>query len=320
MDVIDLEEEKKKPGRPRKKNASNSIPHDGIVSDASDPRLWLDAVYDNPTMFKKIFTTFKNFDVEKIYVKFDPNGIKMYSPDSINKNNIYCTIDGQRMNRYYCKTTIDIIFSICTIKRILTELTKECSSITFTMTESMINNKITVITNEARINVNSYSTLEVLQNNEYKWEEIEEKIARIKDYPVSFELPAKFFKTKIVNLRLCADITTIEKNGNGNLRFTTPYKDEHGENITRFESPEKIGLKEDIQDDNIFAVSLYLEHIKTVATTAITNEINIYADKDKDVVFLFYLDQDEQYNEKKILKSEKARIYILTPIIRNSLT
>jgi len=316
---MDPDEKKKgKPGRPRKNNVSSSIPRDGIVTDVQDKQYHLDVLYDNPSMFKKIFTTYKNFDVDKIYIKFDAEGIKMCAPDSIDKNHIFSIISGQKLNRYYCKQTIDIILSICVIKRILTELTKECTTIAFSMTENMLNNKIAVTTNEDKLNVDSYSTLEISQNLEFKWEEIEEKIKKIEDYPINFELPTKYFKAKIGNLRNCASVLTIEKNGDGNLKFSTPFKDDRGENISSFKSSDRINLKANIEESAIFAVSLYLDHIKSVASTSITNEIHIYADKDRDVVFMFLLDQDELCDKKtKIQETERARIYIATSIVRN---
>jgi hypothetical protein len=316
---ISADEEKKKPGRPRKKNVNTSIPHDGIVDSASDDRLWLDILYDNPSMFKKIFTTYKNFDVEKIFIKFDAKEIKMCAPDSIGKNYIYCIISGNKLNRYFCKVQIDIILSICSVKRILTELTKECGSIAFSMTEKMINDKLAITTNESKLDIDSYSTLEIVQNNEFKWEIIEDKIKMLDDYPINFELPAKYFKNKIGNLRSCADTLTIEKNGSGNLKFSTPFKDERGENISSFKSSNAIHLNSNIKENTIFAVSLYLEHIKSVASTTITESVRIYADKERDTIFMFLLDQDEHCNDlqqKKINESEKAKIYITTSIAK----
>ena len=63
-----------------------------------------------------------------------------------------------------------------------------------------------------------------------------------------------------------------------------------------------------------------MEHIKSVASTNISDMITIYADKHHDIIFRFILDVDEQQgpSRNKIPKSERARVYITTEIIRSS--
>ena len=311
---MSADEEKKRPGRPRKKQAGFVIPYTGIITSEHEESI-LDIIYENPIMFKKIFTIFKTHNVESIHVKFEPTMTKMYAQDPIKKNQIYIEVLGDKMNRHYCKYTIDVIINSDVYKRILSSITKECIFIGFNMTTM---HRLILITKIPEHDMETHSHLDVQENLEYNWN-IEDFIKDINTYNLNFELSAKIFRTKITNLKSCADVLIIEKNGHKPLKFNAVYNDKHGEDNTFFLTDDKIKLYSNLSENDLFGTSVYLEHIKSVASTNIADNIIIYVDKVRDIVFKFILDMDEQPIEgkrNKVNESERARVYITTEIIK----
>jgi hypothetical protein len=308
---------KKKPGRPRKKNTNVVIPKKTLI-DGNFNKI-VDILYENPGMFKKIFNIFKNYSVEDIHIKFEKEVMKMYSTDSIKKNKIYVEIYGNKMYKYECHDPTKIIISLCVAKRILTEITKESSTCGFTIEDNNSTNKIILITSNPDHDIETHSHLDYSIDTEYEWE-IEELINQRDKYPIQFELSSKFFKNKVSNLKPFASIMTFEKNNDGYLRINAMYKDHHGETNSFFKSPEKIKLISNIAENDIFAAPVYLDYIKSVTSSLISDDISIFADKERDLIFMFLLDQDEVSQEGKHIKApgtEHAKIFIATELVKN---
>jgi len=316
MDAPEVKKDdaKKRPGRPRKKHHGFTVPYLGIVT-ATQSEAIVNIVYDNPIMFKKILTIYKTYNVGKIFIKFEPTLTKMYAVDTIEKNGIYVEILGDKMNEYYCKSTIDIEIDNDVFTRILSEITKDCGRIELNMATP---NRLNVITKNSEYEIDTHSEFNTRINAEYDWA-IEETISTIDDYSIIFELPTKVLKTKITNLKQHADILEIEKNGTNFLKFNVEYKDHCGTNRTYFKCDDKIKMRSTINDGDLFGVSVNLEHIKSVASASIADTITIYADKVNDLVFGFILDLDESEARRgKVYDSERARVYVTTKIIKTA--
>lgn len=313
---VKKDDEKKRPGRPRKKHHGFSIPYSGIITSMQSESI-VNIVYDNPIMFKKILTIYKTYSVDKIYVKFEPTLTKMYAVDGIEKNGIYVEILGDKMNKYYCKSTVDTEIDHDVYTRILAEITKDCSCIELNMTTPT---QLNVITKNTEYAIDTHSEFNVRENAEYDWA-IENTIANIDDYNISFELPAKVLKMKITNLKPYAEVLEIEKNGTNPLKFNVEYKDHCGTNRTYFMCEDKIKMRSNVGEGDLFGVSVNLEHIKSIASASIADTITIYADKMNDLVFGFILDLDELPSEgrrSKVRESERARVYVTTKIIKTA--
>lgn len=312
---------KKKPGRPRKQITKKKIDRLGIVSEptningTNDPRLInvFELVYDNPIMFKKIFSLFKSMAVDSIRLKLENNFIKMYAIDHTESNQIYIKIYGSRMNRYYLKKELECGLGPTNIQKILQTLNKDCAKIYLYTNTQYERSKIKIGLSNDEMSEESIYTVDQDQLPEYDWS-IEKELELEEFYPLKFELPFKHFKKKVTDFKLLGDIMRIEKNKKGFLKLSYNFSNNKGDQNTFFKDPAKINMISLI-DDEIFSTSVYLDYIKPLSSSLIADTIKISACIDRKIIFTALLDQEEE-NKKKIPKTEKCEIKIITKIVK----
>lgn len=314
---------KKKPGRPRKTIIKKTIPKLGIVNEPSnatsqDSRLVniFEILYDNPIMFKKIFALFKSMSVENIRMKLEKEYIKMYALDHMDVNQIYIKIYGNRMNRYYLNKTFECGLGSINIQKILQTLNKDCAKIYFFTNAQYERSKIKIGLANDEIEDDSIYTIDLNQIDEYDWS-VEQELEQEEFYPLKFELPFKYFKKKINDFKLLGEIMKIEKHGENNLRLSYNFSNNKGDQNTYFKNPGKICLRSLIDPGEIFSTSVYLDHVKPLASSLIAETIHISACVGKKIIFTALLDQDLDLNDKeKKPNTERCEIKVITDIVK----
>jgi len=99
---------KKRPGRPRKTAPQQPKPKLGIVNSPQDDCHHIEFLYDDPSVFKKLWAFFKAMSVDKLHMIFTKENIFIYCVDHHMKSQIRVKIDCSKVNHYYCKEYIDI--------------------------------------------------------------------------------------------------------------------------------------------------------------------------------------------------------------------
>jgi hypothetical protein len=323
--------EKKRPGRPKKKIEKKEVVNDGIVNvplnkhlEETEPNLVnvVEIVYTNPMMMRKIFHLFKIMSVENVTMQFNKTHTKLYGIDNLEKNEIYVKIFGDKMNRYYCEEPLEISFGPRNINKILQTLTKDHGQIILAITRQYKRSRILFILTNDEIEEDSINNIEIDNIEHYDWI-IEKELKKEKHYPIKFELPAKYFKKKISDIEPLTDILRIEKTGFSPLKWTYNFKDKKGFNETPFKNPWKINMRSTIDEEEIFSTSVCLEHIRPFSSSLIADEIHISADKEHNLIFTAYLDQDESplsttQKKCKLAGTERCIIKVVTEIIKSS--
>lgn len=279
---------KKKPGRPKNPTTCVPIEVHGIVKEPVNPGDVLELVYSNPTMFKKLFLLYKQYEVSEIEMNFDPAGLKIVTKDHIGKSNIYATIDGGCTNLYYCKQLMRICVNRDSLEKILKALIKTNYKITFVLREEDYRKTLHLITRDAEFNTEDTYAIDVV----FKPEEF----ARMAyndddtDYPIKFQLTSKHFKSRINHIRELSPTLTIQKSGDDPLQFTFDKAQKiHWTSV--YNDPEKIKLKSTILPDDIFNASVVIDYIKPFSNSSIGDEVFIAADKHKKMSFMTRLDK-----------------------------
>lgn len=317
---------KKRPGRPKKEIPKKVIPKLGIVDEPSnmkltnDPRMLnsFELVYDNPIMFKKIFTLFKSMAVEdSIRIKLEKTFIKMYAVDMTASTQIFVKIRGDRMNRYYTSRVLEFGLDPIKIQKILQTLNKDYTKMAWFTSVQFENSKIKIGLSNDEMEEDSVYTIDHVQIDPYDWS-VETELEQEHDYPLKFELPFKFFKKKVTDFKLLGDVMKIEKHGEHPLKLSYNFSNNRGDQTTIFRNPCKINLVSRIEPGEIFSTSVYLDRIKPLAGTLISDNIQISAHKQQKIIFTALLDQDERSSKEKIPDSEKCEIKILIKISENA--
>lgn len=317
--VVTEDVPKKKPGRPKKQIIKKTVPKLGIVNEPSnnnftDVRMIniFELLYDNPLMFKKIFSLFKSMFAETITVKLEKENIKMYALNHYKTAQIYVNIKGNKMNRYYLNKPLEFGLSSGNIQKIFQTLNKNCSKISWFTSLQHERSKIKIGLTNDEMEEDSIYTLDLDQVPEYNWA-VEEELALEQDYMLKFELPSSYFKKKVNDFILLGKIMKIEKHGDNPLRLS--YVFENGNQNTSFKNIDKIKLNSKIGPNDIFSTSVYLSSIKPLASSLISDYMQVSACIDKKIIFTALLDQDEKLNKEKIPDSEKCEIKILVDFV-----
>ena len=147
---------KKKPGRPKKKIVNTPIEVHGIVENAINEEDVMELVYCNPTMFKKLLSLYKQFEISEVEMNFSQHELKIIAKDHLCKSTIYTIIDGHCMNLYYCKHPVRICVKRDNLERVLGTLGKNHYKITFVLKDNYRSTMYMIIKDLEYDNENSF--------------------------------------------------------------------------------------------------------------------------------------------------------------------
>lgn len=279
---------RKKPGRPRKKAPVVSIETRGIIAAPVNEGDIVELVYGNPSLFKKILQMLKAFEVGEIEMCFDPEGLNIYAVDHLNKSNIYVSIAGKYMNLYYCKQPLRICVKRNSMDKVFGSIGQNHYKITFILKEDYRSTMYMIVKDLEYDNDDSYE-VDVVFRPENIMPEVQDNDA---DYPVKFMISSKHFKSRIGSIRKLSGTLTIQKCGDQPLQFT--FDKAQRVNWTGvYHDPGKINLQANIPPNDIFNVSVSIDYIKPFSTSIIGDDVYIAADKRKKMSFMTHIDKKE---------------------------
>lgn len=307
---------KKKPGRPRK--AANAIvDRTGVAEVArckeASPQMEfiVEMEYENPTMFKHIFTAFKQLGATEVHVRFERDCMRMLCEDHTGVNQMLVTIYGKQMVFYYVESTYDISISPSEFQNILNSINVNHNLISFTtrrierdlkLTVNLINDKTAMLskydTNIKRNDGKMWNTLPALQGTDI--------------YSLRFVLDCKVFKKCIASTDTITNVITIEKTGTGDLRFAFTYTTKNGDGAHIFRDHKLINLRSTMGETETLSVSVPLTYIKPISSLVLTDRIHLAVKNDMDIMSEFYLDQKTDADGKPIEDSHSCLIRFLT--------
>ena len=91
------------PGRPPSKPPAPPLEKKGIVDSPKDSNNRLEFVYSDPTVFKSLFTYFKNIKARDIHLRCSPSGLTFFARDHSKTSRIVATVAGEHVNWHYCE-------------------------------------------------------------------------------------------------------------------------------------------------------------------------------------------------------------------------
>jgi hypothetical protein len=279
--------EKKKPGRPRKKPLKKPIKRNGIVSTPLNDDNYIEMIYDMPSVLKKIFTLFRSMAVKGICIEFKNDVMNILAVDHLKKSHIKVTIHCDKVNHYYCKEETVCHLNPKNIEKIIQSLDKNYITIAFVI-KTITNRSVLNIIFKNDIKIDEYKEIDFIQpSNNYNNITFEDF-----DYPIKFTLPYKYFKKLINDISLFSDIMTINKVGKTALTFTYTSKDKTVKSKHIVQSPDKINLKSSICDDEIFSSSIQIDYIKPLSSSLISDNIDVSADNYRNMIFKTNVDNN----------------------------
>ena len=150
-------------------------------------------------------------------------------------------------------------------------------------------NNLIIILNNKVLSIDESHIINLIEND-VDLHPFYEKTLDYNIYPLKFELTGKYFKKLINDVSIFSEIFTIEKVNQSPLQFI--YKNINntikGYNICKDDG--KINLQTNLNDSDIFSVSVRIDYIKALSNALLSEKVKIYADNENDLVFSLLID------------------------------
>lgn len=279
---------KKRPGRPRKTPLREPRPRNGIVDKPKDENNFIEFLYDKPLIFKKLWQYFKLMAVDKIQMIFRLNEIILWSEDHHKKSKMRIKISGDKVNHYYSSEELDIGMTCKNPELIMSTIDKTYTSILFLSKISYTQKDIRIILNN-EIEIDESHRIELI--GEYDKIENEEQFLD-SEYTIKFELPGRYFKKMISDIRAFSDQITIRQDGKGEpLIFEYMKSDKKIKSYHIVRNNNSINFSSKLQDDDTFRVSFKIDYVKPISSALLSENIIIYAHESKPLMFSILMDK-----------------------------
>lgn len=280
-------EERKRPGRPRKIPLKKPCPRNGIVNTPRNEQNYMEFVYDNPCNFKKIWQYFKLMAVSKIQMIFRPKEVILWSQDHHKKSEIKITIDADKVNHYYCIEELDIGILCENPELIMATINGEYQRMLFLSQKNYVQKNIHIIFKN-NIEIDETHKIELI--GEYNKMENED-IFEDNDYTIQFELPGKYFKKMIADIRAFSDQITIRQDSmNDPLVFEYAKDDKKVKSHYIVRNDDQIKFHSKLKEDESFRVSFKIEYVRPISSAMLADKILIKAHENKPLMFYVSMD------------------------------
>ena len=286
----------RRPGRPRKNPIKKNKPRNGISNKPSINDNCVELLYDKPIILKKMVQFFKMMAVEKLQIIFDKTKIIIWANDHHIKNRIYITIDGNKLNHYYCKEKIDIGLICKDLEVVLSKIDKTYTSIIIASQEGYTQKNLLILL-KTEINIDERHQIELIGSYPKL---TDETIFFNKKYDIKFTLPGKYFKKMITDIKTFTDILSIcqhEKEEPLKFEYTTRNKKIKSTNIVN--NREIINLVSNLNNDDSFRLSFIVDYVKPISSSTLSEYITICCTESNPLLFI--ISADEKTFEAKIL-------------------
>ena len=278
---------KKGPGRPRKNPKKEPIQKKGISKTPINNEEYIEFLYDQPMILKKIFQFFKLLSATQIQILFRPKDIIFYAIDHHNVSKIRIKIDASKLNHYYCRAPLDIGISSKDMELILNKVDKDYTSIVMLSTNGSTQRNITIIL-ENDIQINEIHTIELIGH--YNKMENED-IFSDDEYVINFNFPSKYFRKTINDIKsMSSQLSIIQEDNKSPLVFEylTQNKKIQSKHIVK--QHEKIRLVSELDDSDSFRVDVKIDYINPISKAQISDDIYILVDENKPFMTKTYID------------------------------
>lgn len=286
---IDAASIKKKPGRPRKTPIREPKPRNGIVDTPSDTRHYIEFLYDNPIIFKKIWAFFKMMSVEKLHILFNKTSIQIWCVDHYKKNKIRVNIDCTKVNHYYCENELDIGLNCKDLSLIMSTIDNNYKEILILSTQNSMQKNIQIILkNDFEIDENHKIDLlgeyEKMNSNNMFLDS---------DYMIKFRLFGKYYKKMINDIKSFTETLTIKQDSiDDNLVYEYTQTEKNIKSFHSMKNKDRIRLVSKLDENGTFRTSFKVDYIKPISSASLSEYIEIYADENKPLMSRLLMDKE----------------------------
>jgi hypothetical protein len=216
----------------------------------------------------------------------------IYGKDHTENSSIYARADVSKLDIYYCQSVLDIGVSLKNTLAYMNTIDKKDTKfidIVSRESESKANVRIIFGTTMGALEAHK---INLKLDHEKMTPEKEKEFLDLNNYKINFKFPPKYFKKKMNDISLCkANTVEFIQDGKGRP-LTISYESENkcGSSKIPFKDNDKISFNSRLDDDETFRITASLEDLKSISTAGFTNDVEIYMDENKSILFKTKLD------------------------------
>jgi hypothetical protein len=279
------------PGRPPSKPPAPPLELRGIVDGPKDPNNRLEFVYGDPSVFKALFTYFKNIKAREIHLRCAPRGLTFFARDHSKTSRVVAHVAGEHVNWHYCEDEYWLGINRENVEKMFTSIDKTLFKITLIQTHEDPTS-LTFVFKDADIDkeCNYRVTLSAYGRDEdlYEAERVLAPESLVRAFPIEFVLSAKQFKKSISDALSYSDTINFEKLGSHPLQLTYARANMTYNEVYR--APEKIKLRSAVADGQTFRCTAKIANVKSLAASMVTDDVRILCREEGDILFRSALD------------------------------
>ena len=225
--------------------------------------------------------------VDKIQLIFRKKEIILWSEDHFKKSKMRVKIHGEKINYYYCSEEIDVGMSCKNPELIMNTIDKSYTNIMFLSKVNYTQKDIRIILNN-EIEIDESHKIELVGeydkiSNESQYED--------DDYMIKFELPGRYFKKMISDIKAFSNQITIRQDGPDEpLLFEYVKSDKKIRSYNIVRNNKLISFESKLGEDDTFCVSFNIDYVKPISSALLSENIIIKAHENKPLSFSVLMD------------------------------
>ena len=268
------ETKKKGPGRPRKTPQKTPPAKRGVIDTPDNPYNIVELSYDKADTIKDLSSYWKTLNVEYVVFNFVPGKLIIYTKSYREDNWIQHTVVGKKMISYYCREMVTAMVRFKDIDLVFQKMDKECTLLSITLDTNKRTRQIDIASHN-NSDIPEYFKVEqvvdsavVKQYNGVFTEDI--------PYPLHINMPSKWFKKTISDVKNFEDKWTISKFPGGQVHFS--YNSANGHVEAKAVPPKKMIVQDDIIGP--FSVTVMANVIKPTSSAMLADNLLLKASCD----------------------------------------
>ncbi len=278
---------KRGPGRPPKTQKKEPIPRKGISRNPQNPDSFVEVLYDQPIIMKKIFSFFKSVAASEIQMIFRPKDIILYAVDHHEKTRIRIKINAEKLNNYYCRDVLDVGISQKEMEMILNKVDKDYSSIVILSDVATTRRNLTLVF-ENDIQIDELHRIDLIAS----YNKMEDEAAFIdEEYTIKFNFPGKYFKKTVSDIKsMSSQLSITQEDNESPLIFEYLTENKRIQSKHTVKDSSKIKLESTLDDGDSFRVDVCIDYLKPISASQIADDICILVDENKPFMTKAYID------------------------------
>lgn len=260
-------EPKRRPGRPSKVKKVDKSDIKGIISAPVNPANIVEFANDHAVVFKKLFKLFKSYNVSVITFDFQEKQFNIIGEDHKRQCLLFVRFNCENTRSYYVKEPLQVNVEHAQLATIFDLGSQNQYIVTFELQEDYRSRLGISIEQKNNGSVTNYKLGATADVEVFEYPDTV--------YPLTFTLNARDFKVDVAQYCKTSKKITIQREGQGPLRFITKMGDGNVSSSKEYRDMEKINTQSDMDDDDIINVHVGSSQVKPIANALIGDRVHL---------------------------------------------